>query len=254
MLAFFCVAIATTRADAQSLPMEASAPASARQMFEFSAGADAAAQSWSTYGALTTALYGDIRENGYRLRVQGGYGDYRYARFDADPAGPGKLRSDFLGEQTSINALFGYQWAIGSTTLKVYAGVAVEDHRLSSRPESYLDIDDNNAVQGQKTGAKVVIETWTRLADWGFFQLDANWSQPFETYSGRVRLGQFLGGGWSAGLEAAAFGNLDYDGGRAGAFVRYDWQGAEISVSGGLDGNLNGIESGYASIGLTTRF
>jgi len=223
-------------------------------MFELSAGADGQASSWSTYSGLTAAILGDNRENGYRLRIGGGFGRYRYTRPFFDEASHRHLWTEFFGEQTWADILVGYQWSFGATTIKAFTGQTEEHHRLSPGPDTPLDADSENAIQGRKRGLKVVLETWTRLADWGFFQVDANWSEPFEVFGGRIRLGYFVGRGWSAGLESAAFGNLAHEGARSGIFGRYDWSGGEISISAGVDGDHERIGSGYASAGVTVRF
>ncbi|MBS0242161.1 MAG: cellulose biosynthesis protein BcsS, partial [Proteobacteria bacterium] len=114
--------------------------------------------------------------------------------------------------------------------------------------------DDENAVQGGQQGAKVLVETWTRLDDWGFLQAHASWAQPFQDYSGRVRLGYRFNPAWSAGLEGAAFGNVNHDQGRAGAFVRLEWNRGEISVSAGADGDQNSIYGAYGSLNAMFRF
>jgi hypothetical protein len=238
---------------AQSGDPDGVAP-SARQWFEVSAGADGSGSSWSSYSSATAALFSDIRENGYRLRIGGGYGHYRYTRPVFDPASRRHLWTEFFGEQTWGDVLIGYQWAIGSTSIKAFVGMTEEDHNLSPGPASLLAFDDENAIQGTRRGTKIVLETWTRLADWGFLQVDANWSEPFAAYGGRVRLGHFLVDGWSTGVEGGAFGNLNYDGGRAGVFGRYAWGSGEISLSAGFDGNRDHIGSGYVSVGATTRF
>jgi hypothetical protein len=249
------LAAASSAAVAQSLaPDPAASPPLARQWFEISAGADGAGSSWSSYSTATAALLSSINENGYRLRIGGGYGHYRYTRPVFDPVSRRHLWPEFFGEQVWGDVLIGYQWTIGSTSLKAFLGMTQEDHNLSPGPASPLDFDDENAIQGTRRGTKVVLETWTRLADWGFLQVDANWSEPFEAYGGRVRLGHFLADGWSAGIEGSAFGNLNYDGGRAGAFARYDWGSGEVSLSGGFDGNRDHVGSGYVSVGMTTRF
>ena len=242
-----------SRALAQSSNSASVAP-SPPQWFEISAGADGSSSSWSSYSSATAALFSNIRENGYRLRIGGGYGHYRYTRPVFDPASRRRLWPEFFGEQAWGDVLIGYQWTIGSTSIKVFAGMTEEDHNLSPGPASPLAFDDQNAIQGTKRGTKVVLEAWTRLADWGFLQIDANWSEPFEAYGGRVRLGHFLVDGWSAGIEGGVFGNLNYDGGRAGAFARYHWGIGEVSLSAGFDGNRDHVGSGYGSVGVTTRF
>ncbi len=229
-------------------------PAPAKLTYEANAGADGAGHSWSVYGGLTAAFFGDLREDGLRLRTGGGYGRYRYARPYFDPTKRRFVWPEFFGEQTSADLLVGYQLSLGPTTLKTYLGLTEESHRISAGSDSPIAIDDENGVQGTKRGVKVVLETWTRLSDWGFLQADANWSQPFESYGGRVRLGYLVGSGWSTGLEASAFGNLNHDGGRAGGFLRYEWNRGEISVSAGADGDREHVGGAYASVGGLLRF
>lgn len=229
-------------------------PSPSRLTYEAAAGADGTGPSWSVYGGLTAALFGDLREDGFRLRASGGYGRYRYTRPYFDRTQRRFVWPEFFGEQTFTDLLIGYQATLGATTVKAYAGMTEERHSIAAGPHSPIAIDDENAVQGARRGAKIVIETWTRLSDWGFLQVDANWSQPFEAYGGRLRLGHHLDQGWSAGLESAAFGNLNHDGGRAGLFVRYEWTGGEVSASAGIDGDLDRIGGGYASIGALFRF
>lgn len=252
-LASLLFAAISTRADAQSAPDD---PAShpAHQWFEVSAGADSTSTSWSTYSSITAALAGDIRENGYRLRLAGGAGRYRYTRSFFDEDRHRHLWPEFFGDRSSFDILVGYHWTIGPATLKAYAGLTEEHYRLSPGPDSPLGADDENVVQGARRGTKLVLETWTRLGDWGFLQVDANWSEPFKAYGGRVRLGYALNNGWSTGLETGAFGNIDHDGGRAGGFARYEWQSGEVSLSGGFDGDLERIGSGYISVAVTARF
>lgn len=227
---------------------------SPRQMFELSAGVDGKASSWSTYTNLTAALLADIRQNGYRVRIGGGYGQYSYSRPVFDAATHDHVSARFRGQLTWYDVLVGYQWTLGSTTVKAFAGLTSEDHRITPAAGSPLDVDEDNFVQGRKSGTKIVLETWSRLADWGFFQIDANWSEPFKAYGGRLRLGHFLDESWSVGLETAAFGNRDYSGGRIGAFARYEWAAGEISISAGADGDLDRIGSGYGSVAFSTRF
>ncbi len=203
---------------------------------------------------MTAALYGDINSDGFRLRASGGYGRYRYVRPLFDPLTRRNLRPEFFGEHTFYDVLIGQQWTVGPVTIKAYGGLTSEEHRLSPGPASPLATDDENAVQGENAGVKLVLETWTRLSDWGFVQADANWSQPFESYGGRLRLGYVMNPSWSTGLEAAVLGNLDYDGGRLGAFARYAWPRGEISVSAGVDGDRTDVGSGYASVSALARF
>jgi hypothetical protein len=45
---------------------------------------------------------------------------------------------------------------------------------------------------------------------------------------------------------------------RGGAFLRYEWDGGEISAAGGLSGDFSGVASGeadpYATVNWITQF
>lgn len=217
-------------------------------------GADGAGTSWSTYGGMNAALFGDIRENGWRLRTSGGYGRYSYQRPIYDPFRRRLVTAEFHGEMTFADALLGYQQAFGPLIVKAYAGLTEEHHAILPANGSPLAFDDENAVQGAGRGAKVALETWLRLGDWGFVQTDLNWSQPFAAYSARLRIGTRLNPAWSAGLESAAFGNANHDQGRAGAFLRFEWSRGEVSLSAGAGGDNHEITGGYGSLNAMLRF
>jgi hypothetical protein len=78
--------------------------------------------------------------------------------------------------------------------------------------------DTENDVQGKRGGVKAALETWLSIGNTAFVQTDVNWSEVFNTYSGRLRLGYRLNPAFSLGLEGAAVGNANYDAGRGGAF------------------------------------
>lgn len=229
-------------------------PALSVYKYEVSAGADGIGPTWSTYAALVAAPFGHIREDGFRLRTSAGYGEYRYTRPYFDPVQKRVVWLEFHGRQAFGDALIGYQTTIGPMVAKAFVGLSQEEHVLAAGAGSPISFDDENGVQGSRAGAKIVIETWTRLSDWGFLQADLNWSQPFEAYGARLRLGYLVGQGWSAGLETAAFGNLNHDSGRVGGFTRFEWSRGEISLSAGAEGDRHDIRSLYGSIGSVFRF
>lgn len=203
---------------------------------------------------MTSALYGDIRQDGFRLRSSGGYGEYRYWRPHFDPSTSTRQNIAFDGRHTFVDGLLGYQATIGPATVKAFAGLVAVGHQVRGRPGSPLSVDEDNSAQGDRHGAKVLVETWTRLGDWGFLQLDASWSQPFDAASARLRLGKHLDTRWSAGLEAGAFGNPVPDQGRIGAFARFAWSDGEVSVSGGAGGEWDRFDSAYGAVGFVFRF
>lgn len=222
--------------------------------YEGWAGIDGVGASWSGYGGLNAALFGDIREDGWRLRSSGGYGRYRYQRPIYDPIRRRLVWAEFNGEMHFTDMLIGYSQAFGPVIVKAYAGLTEERHVVQPAAGSALTFDDENAVQGVGRGLKLALETWVRLGDWGFMQTDVNWSAPFEAYSGRLRGGYRLNPAWSVGLEAAVFGNANHDQGRAGGFLRFEWSGGEVSLSAGAGGDISAVQGGYGSLNAMLRF
>ena len=217
------------------------------QVYNYEAwgGAEATSHSRSYYGGMTTALSGDVRTDGFRLRSAAGYGTYSYTspRWD----GQKKTPVHFEGVQSFQDVMLGFQYAMGPWIVKVYAGWTQDQHLLSP-------FDTKNPVQGKSDGVKGAIETWLNVADKAFVQSEMNWTEVFNTYGGRVRLGYRINPALSMGLEAAANGNAVYDSGRAGSFARFEWSGGEISASGGVAGDRSSVQGGYGSAGLLFRF
>ena len=208
-------------------------------------GGDATGFSQSLYGGMTTALTGDIREDGFRLRSAAGYGTYSYTSLRWN--GTARVPVHYSGVQSFTDLLLGYQQTFGAWTVKIYAGGAQDRHLL-------LPFDTENSVQGAQIGAKAAIETWWNIADIAFLQTDASWSQVFDTYGGRVRAGYRVNPAVSVGVEGALNGNAVYESARAGAFARLEWTRGELSASGGLAGDHAGVTGAYGSLGLLMRF
>ncbi len=213
--------------------------------YEAWGGAEATAHSRSFYGGMTTALTGDVRTDGFRLRSAAGYGTYSFT----SPRWDGRQRTPmhFEGVQSFNDIMIGYQHAIGPWIVKFYGGWTQDQHLLTP-------FDTENAVQGKKAGVKAALETWLNIADKAFIQSETNWTEVFDTYGGRVRFGYRLNPALSMGLEGAVNGNAVYDSGRAGSFARFEWSRGEISASGGVAGDRASLQGGYGSVGMMFRF
>ena len=192
---------------------------------EFWAGADVSGHVWLAYSGATVAPFGGMFGDGLRLRAASGYGGYTYA-------GPrdGKLQA-FEADTTFGDALVGYLARLGPLTAKAFVGIAAIDHAV--RP-----IDPDNPVQGFAFGPKGVAEFWLNMGEGAWSSLDVSWTSAHQTYSARARSGYRLFADFSIGAEARVNGNaLDKDA-RGGLFLRYAWDGGEISVSGGVSGRF----------------
>ena len=153
----------------------------------------------------------------------------------------------FDGTVTFADALIGYQHRWGALTLKAFAGAAAQHN-------SVTPIDIESRVRGSRIGAKGTLEAWLDIGANAFAQLDLAYTTIYDTYGSRLRLGYKFTPRLSVGPEAGLNGNIDYDSGRIGAFVRYDAAPGEISISAGAAGDRSEMTGGYATINALLRF
>lgn len=208
---------------------------------EFWSGAEATRHAWSSYAGVTWSPLGKLAEDGVRLRVGGGYAQYGY------PIQVGRQSISIYGTAAFADLLMGYQMGVGALTLKAFAGASFDGHVLEP-------FDEGNKVNGSATGAKAALEGWLNITSTTWAQLDASYSTAHSVYSSRVRLGYRVTHGISAGLEGGAFGNEVSKGGRGGGFVRYEWLGGEVSLSGGVSGDIAAPRNPYGTVVYLTRF
>jgi hypothetical protein len=219
--------------------------------FEVWTGAEAFEQAWSLYSGATLAPFGSIREDGLRLRLVGGYGQYNYQ------SGPAQAAVTHRGTVSFAELLLGYHAQLGPVTWKVFGGGVVADNVL-------VPDDPGTDIKGVATGGKAVVETWWTINDRAWAALDLSWSSLHGAYATRGRLGWRLVPALSTGVELAAVGNRESVSTRAGAFLRYEWASGEISATGGVakDGLLDGLASAralqsgtpFATVTWLTRF
>lgn len=193
------------------------------------AGAQASGNVWLLYSGLTVAPHSHMFDDGLRLRITSGYGGYSYEGYRGGEPKP-KLKS-FKARTAFTDVLVGYLKRMGPLTAKGFLGASVISHDI--RPS-----DPVNAIQGIEYGPKAVLELWLNMGSDTWSSLDVNWTSAYQTYSGQVRTGYRVIEDVSFGLEARIDGNvLDKDT-RGGVFVRYEWQGGEISLAGGVAGQV----------------
>jgi hypothetical protein len=238
--AIFTFAWLAETADAEPWTAGASAPT-----LETSAGTDVTAHSWSAYSSLTATLGGSLREDGWRMRLGGGYGEYSYS--SSRWTGSAVIVVPFDGTVTFADALIGYQQQWSALTLKAFAGVAAQHN-------SVTPVDIESSVRGSRIGAKGAVEAWLDIGANAFAQLDVSYTTIYDTYGSRLRLGYRLTPQLSFGPEAGLNGNVDYDSGRIGGFVRYEGALGEISLSAGGAGDRSEVTGGYATINALVRF
>lgn len=251
------------------------------------AGADATENGWLFFSGSTIAPFSHIHEQGLRLRVATGYGQYRYAgprrviRFDRALGRHVEFAetTTFEADTGFADVLAGYLWRLDPLTLKVFAGASGVGHALSP-------FDPENLATGLDWGAKGVVEMWLNIGEdmWG--SLDLGWSQAHNTRSARTRVGYRIAPKISVGVEGRldvdAQGDCDlrweetaqcseqyrnrhgeatdlFDYTRAGVFGRWEWEGGEISAALGVSGAILGRDDDldadpYASVSWITQY
>jgi hypothetical protein len=167
----------TVKAEPWAVSIETSQKA---PTLEASAGADVTAHSWSVYSGLTSSIGGSLWENGWRIRVGGGYGEYGYS--STRWTGSAVVVVPFDGTVTFADALIGYQQQWGALTMKMFAGVAAQHN-------SVTPIDIESSVHGSRVGAKGAIEAWLDVGTSAFAHLDLSYTTIYDTYASRLRLG-----------------------------------------------------------------
>jgi hypothetical protein len=196
-------------------------PETPQPRFEFWMGATAYANVWSLYSGSTIAPFGNVQENGIRLRLTGGYGEDRYS--NQTPAGS----QSFRGSGSFADLLVGYHAQLGPLTVKTFAGATMLDRQTAPH-------DPSAELLGTGWGAKAVLETWLNVGERAWTAVDLSWTSLYESYSARGRLGWRLTPALSIGLEASAIGNVATDIAGAGVFLRYETATGELSLSGGV--------------------
>lgn len=206
---------------------------------EIWAGADVGAHVWLLYTGATVSPYGGIHDEGLKLRVLSGYGGYSYEGYRRGPGSRPELKS-FSADTGFTDLLAGYLLRFGPLTAKAFAGVTAIHHGI--RP-----FDTENEVQGLDWGVKGVTELWLDGGPSWWAALDTSFTTAHETFASRLRAAYRLQPQLSFGLEAAFNANAQDHGARAGLFLRYEWQGGEISASAGVaSGDIGTLVGGSA--------
>jgi hypothetical protein len=240
-------------ARAQELPAIIAEPSAPWR--EVWAGADVGAHVWLLYTGTTLSPYSGIHDEGLKLRVVSGYGGYSYEGLRRGPGNLPELRS-FDAETAYTDLLAGYLFRLGPLTAKAFAGVSAINHTIEP-------LDPHNAVQGLDWGAKGVLELWLDVSPEWWASLDTSFTTAHETFASRLRAGYRVMPELSLGLEAGINANALDRSARAGLFLRYEWDGGEISASAGVtSGDVGRLAIGsapddlsaYATINVLFQF
>lgn len=260
-----------------SLAAEPAAPAASWQVWS---GADVSENIWLVYTGVTVSPWSVMHEPGWKMRVAGGFGEYRYEKAperDPDPDHP--RPRDFQARTYFADVLVGYLMRWGELTAKAFAGATSISHAIEPG-------DDATVVFGDEIGVKGALELWLNMGERGWGSLDMSWATAHETRAARARVGYRVWRNLSLGLEAGLNVNaqglcrmkgpdapscknhygdgevvrseiLDYA--RTGVFARYEGGRGELSVSAGVLGDAfsqdNDIEiAPYVTVNWLMQF
>lgn len=219
-------------------------------------GADATAHGWLTYAGTTVSVFGDVWCPGVKLRAVAGYGQYRYAGArDATGA-----TVPFHGQIAFADILLGWLWRFGPLTAKTFAGASLIEHAIAPL--------DPLASNGLKIGPKGSLELWLDVSSTIWTSLDVAYTTAHDTYSVHTRAGYRLWPRASIGLEGVLNGSAGHDRHdretgmldpshrdiRFGGFLRYEWDGGEVSASGGLSTDLLNRQDAYMTLNVIKQF
>lgn len=201
------------------------------------AGAEAFKQVWSLYTGSTYAPFGNLRQNGLRVRTVTALSTYTYGGRRFDPVTGDAIWQTFRGSSRTTDVLAGYQGRLGDLTWKMFAGY---QHAVIT----LTPFDLETTVQGRRHGAKGAFELWFNITPQQWASLDLTYATPFRSYSHRLRVATRVSENLSIGAEAAAFGHEEGSTRRVGAFLRFD--NGRHELSGSLGWSMPRGDNGHA--------
>lgn len=260
---------------------------------ELSNGFDKTANGWSAYSTAVVALSGPLHVDGWRLKVSGGYGAYRYDTRDtttcidihngdkppdlklakicdsiasegaAEPTAAALAYLADRGLQIDGNRLA----AVRQHEATRYDAAIMPGYQLSLGSvivRAYLGLgyeqheaappDPGKPLSGGYWGAQAGVETWAPLGEDFWFSADTSYFTGTNNHAASMKMGYKAQPWLSLGPEFSTFGNEDDTSGRAGAFLRFDALGFETTLAGGLSGTYKDDPSAYGSASIYMKF
>lgn len=224
------------------------------------AGGIATEDSWLLYSGATTAPFGPIDSNGVRIRATSGHGEYDYCgtyafRGDCHHAGT------YRGRATFSDVLVGYHQNLGPLTAKAFLGVSRIDNDLDPHSPQYKDV-----ASGVEWGPKLAVELWLDPGGSTWTSLNFSGTTAHDTYSVASRTAYRIMPQLDIGSELSLDGNgMNIEGssagafarlyGRSGLFLRYTWDRSELTLSGGISGEVRDMmPEPYGSLAWAAKF
>jgi hypothetical protein len=236
LVLLLCVCRAPALAGDASIRTDFSPIDPLRNRIFFFSGLDVARDSAFGWAGLAAAPFGSLDEDGFRLRILGGGGRYRY-----------RTTATFSG-LNDVNVaggelLAGFRRSFANAAIAIYAGTHVEEQRLA-------EPDAGNAAAGTAFGIKAVIETYARLDPVWLMNASASASTVHRAYHARVALARELAPVFAIGIEGAVYGDVRYVEPRAGIFASTTYGSSVLALAGGVLSNSDKGGGFYATLSL----
>jgi len=214
------------------------------------AGGQVVGDDWAVYSGTSFALTGSIIDNGWRLRLVGGYARYSYA--GSRRVSGERQPVTFMGQSGFADVLVGHQVRTGNLTIKAFAGISSVGHTVTP-------FDPSNDAVGYKYGASGAFEAWLNLNDRLWLSTETTYSTVFNSFGTTLRSGYRIQPALSIGLETGAIGNDDHFAGRAALFAAFDFgmfadNDSYLRVSAGSSGDRDIDIKPYAAISVSLKY
>ena len=198
--------------------------------------------------ALTAALDGNLRQDGFRARVEGIAGEYNYFT-TLTPVAPAMigLQKKIDATQENGGVLGGYGWVSRDWTFALYGGAQVINTNLS--------YNYPGSPQGLRIGAKFVGEFYGSPTRNTMASGYAAFSTVNNEYYSRFKAGYMVWSNVFLGPEFLALGNEFYSEYRAGLHLTGLRIGQlSLGISGGAASNRTTGSGGYGIVDAQLGF
>ncbi len=203
-------------------------------------GADLAQHSDFFWTGITSIPFGNLGDDGVRIRAMGGMGRYEY-RTSATTSGKNK------GTITSGELLFGNRMSFGSAVLTGYVGLDAKNYDLR-------DPDPQNPESGSRAGIKAAFEFYMRTApDW-FVTGYGNISSVFQNYTLRGAINHEFAPGFALGPEGGLLGDQRYNEERIGLIATLTAPKGSATIASGIAHSSDNGSGPYMTLTLYAPF
>jgi hypothetical protein len=174
----------------------------------------------------------------FKAAISGGF--YRYIS--------GALgNKEVTGRELTAQFMPGWRFKAGSTEVKVFAGIDLQNHRLN--PD-----DPASGLRGPSAGVRVAFDLWSEPTPTTMLAADGALSSIATGYSLRAATGWRVNDRFYLGPEAQAFASRDYRQLRFGLHLTglkiepFEW-----SAAAGLASDSDRRSGAYVRLGVLTR-